>query len=156
MEYEIGLLRYSDQLREFRFYDASIKPDVRKPDEGLLFKLKYTIYLEKLETLWEFSRERVAAGSLDAMLPHDRRTARLRIAVDEAFLDEMTGWREELARGIYKNNRGRPHDDGPKGRPTKSVPPRACRRIHSTMRNVCATRVASPSRFSQATTEPSR
>ena len=40
------------------------------------------------------------------MLPHDRRTQRLRIPVDEAFLEEMTGWREDLARGIYKNNRG--------------------------------------------------
>src|SRR5207245_8467139 len=29
-------------FEEFRFYDASIKPDVRKPDEGLLFKLNYT------------------------------------------------------------------------------------------------------------------
>jgi type I restriction-modification system DNA methylase subunit len=89
---------------EFRFYDASIRPDDRKPDEGLLLKLKYTEYVLKATKLWEFSRERVAAGSLDALLPRDRRTARLRIPVDEAFLDEMTGWREELARDIYKNN----------------------------------------------------
>ena len=89
---------------EFRFYDASIKPDERTPDEGLLVKLAYTEYLKNVEKLWEFSRERVAGGSLDAMLPRDRRTQRLRIPVDEAFLDEMTGWREELARGIYKDN----------------------------------------------------
>jgi type I restriction-modification system DNA methylase subunit len=94
-------------FEEFRFYDASIKPDERKPDEGLLFPpLKYADYLKHTEKLWEFSRERVAAGSLDAMLPRDRRTERLRIPVDEAFLDEMTGWREELARDIYKNNQG--------------------------------------------------
>jgi type I restriction-modification system DNA methylase subunit len=94
-------------FEEFRFYDASIKPDERKPDEGLLFPpLKYADYLNKAEKLWEFSRERVAAGSLDAMLPRDRRTERLRIPVDEAFLEEMTGWREELARDIYKNNHG--------------------------------------------------
>jgi type I restriction-modification system DNA methylase subunit len=48
----------------------------------------------------------VAAGSLEAMLPRDRRTQRLRIPVDEAFLDEMTGWREELARDVFKNNHG--------------------------------------------------
>jgi type I restriction-modification system DNA methylase subunit len=94
-------------FEEFRFYDASIKPDERKPEEGLLFPpLKYADYLKNAEKLWEFSRERVTAGSLDAMLPRDRRTERLRIPVDEAFLDEMTGWREELARDIYRNNHG--------------------------------------------------
>jgi hypothetical protein len=91
-------------FEEFRFYDASIQPDERRPDEGLLLKLKHTDYLAKAERLWEFSRERVAAGSLEALLPRDRRTQRLRIPVDEAFLDEMTGWREELAKNVYKNN----------------------------------------------------
>jgi len=93
-------------FEEFCFYDASIKPDVRKPDEGLLLKLKYTDYGGQLEKLWEFSKERVLAGSLEAMLPRDRRTQRLRIAVDTAFLDEMSGWREEVARNVYKNNSG--------------------------------------------------
>ncbi len=92
-------------FEELRFYDASIKPDERRPDEGLLLKLRYTEYLKNVEKLWEFSRERVAAGSLEAMLPRDRRTQRLRIPVDQAFLDEMTGWRAALARNIYKNNR---------------------------------------------------
>jgi len=91
-------------FEEFRFYDASVKPDERKPDEGLLVPLKYTDYLKSADRLWEFSKERVATGSLDAMLPRDRRTQRLRIPVDEAFLDEMTGWREDLARNVFKNN----------------------------------------------------
>lgn len=88
----------------FRFYDASIKPDVRKPKEGLLLELKYTEYLPGLAKLWEFSRERVLAGSLEAMLPSGRRVQRLRIPPDAAFLDEMTGWRLELAKNIHKNN----------------------------------------------------
>ena len=91
---------------EFRFYDASIRPDERKPDEGLLLKTAYADYLENAEKLWEFSKERVTAGSLDAMVPRDLRTQRLRIPVDQAFLEEMTGWREDLARDIYKNNPG--------------------------------------------------
>jgi len=91
-------------FEELRFYDASIQPDERKPDEGLLLKLNYTDYPKNVERLWEFSKERVAAGSLEAMLPRDRRTQRLRIPVDAAFLDEMTGWREDLARNIFKNN----------------------------------------------------
>ncbi len=93
-------------FEEFRFYDASILPDERRPDEGLILKLKYTEYLANSKKLWEFSRERVAAGSLEAMLPRDRRTQRLRIPVDTAFLDEMTEWREELAKNTYKNNPG--------------------------------------------------
>jgi type I restriction-modification system DNA methylase subunit len=93
-------------FEEFRFYDASIQPDVRKPDEGLLLKLRCADYIASLSKLWEFSKERVLAGSLEAMLPRDRRTQRLRIPVDTAFLDEMTGWREELAKNVYKNNSG--------------------------------------------------
>ncbi len=93
-------------FEEFRFYDGSIQPDVRKPDEGLLLKLRYTDYIASLSKLWEFSKARVLAGSLEAMLPRDRRTQRLRIPVDTAFLEEMTGWREELAKNVYKNNSG--------------------------------------------------
>jgi type I restriction-modification system DNA methylase subunit len=89
---------------EFRFYDASIKPDERNPDEGLLVKLTFREYLENADKLWEFSKERVAAGSLDAMLPRGRRVERLRIPVDQAFLGEMTQWRADLAKDIYKNN----------------------------------------------------
>jgi len=93
-------------FEELRFYDASLVPDERKPDEGLLLKVKYTDYLANAAKLWEFSRERVVAGSLEAFLRRDRRTQRLRIPPDTAFLDEMTGWREELAKNVYKNNPG--------------------------------------------------
>jgi type I restriction-modification system DNA methylase subunit len=93
-------------FEEFRFYDASRQPDERNPDEGLLLNLKYTEYLSNLEKLWEFSKERVAAGSLDALLPKIRRAPRLRKQVDDVFLDEMTVWREELARDIHKRNPG--------------------------------------------------
>ncbi|MFZ0636426.1 MAG: type I restriction endonuclease, partial [Candidatus Acidiferrales bacterium] len=93
-------------FEEFRFYDASIQPDPRRPDEGLLLKLKHTDYVRSLKKLWEFSKERVLAGSLDAMVPRDRRTQRLRLPVDAVFLDEMTGWRAELAKNVYKNNAG--------------------------------------------------
>jgi hypothetical protein len=85
-------------FEEFRFYDASIQPDARKPDEGLLLKLTHSDYISNLKKLWEFSKERVQAGSLEALLPRGRRTQRLRIQVDAAFLDEMTGWREEVAK----------------------------------------------------------
>ena len=91
-------------FEEFRFYDASVQPDAKRPEEGLLLSLRYSDYPASAERLWEFSRERVAAGSLEALLPKIRRAPRLRKQVDDVFLDEMTGWREELAKNIHKNN----------------------------------------------------
>jgi hypothetical protein len=91
-------------FEEFRFYDASRQPDERNPDEGLLLNLKYGDYLSSLDKLWEFSKERVAAGSLDVLLPKARRAPHLRKQVDDVFLDEMTGWREELAKDIHRRN----------------------------------------------------
>ncbi len=91
-------------FEEFRFYDASRQPDERNPDDGLLLKLTYTEYLKNADKLWEFSKERVGAGSLDALLPKIRRAPHLRKQVDDVFLDEMTGWREELAKDIHKRN----------------------------------------------------
>jgi hypothetical protein len=91
-------------FEEFRFYDASRQPDERNPDEGLLLKLGCAEYPENGGKLWDFSRERVAAGSLDALLPKIRRAPHLRKQVDEVFLDEMTGWREDLAKDIHKQN----------------------------------------------------
>jgi hypothetical protein len=91
-------------FEEFRFYDASRQPDERNPDDGLLLRLGCPEYLENAEKLWDFSRERVAAGSLDALLPRIRRAPHLRKQVDEVFLDEMAGWREDLAKDIHKQN----------------------------------------------------
>ena len=39
---------------EFRFYDASIKPDERNPNEGLSVQLTYGEYLKSAAKLWEF------------------------------------------------------------------------------------------------------
>lgn len=91
-------------FKELRFYDASRQPDERNPEDGRLGKFTYREYLEKAEDLWEFSKERVAAGSLDALLPKIRRAPHLRKQVDDVFLDEMTGWREDLARDIHRRN----------------------------------------------------
>ena len=89
---------------EFRFYDATLQPDERRPDEGLLFKLKFTEFVDNAGKLWDFSPARVSAGSLDTWLPRDRRAQRLRIPVDRVFLDEMTGWRKDIARDVHRNN----------------------------------------------------
>jgi len=46
----------------------------------------------------------VASGSLDKLLLKDAQSKRLRIPVDKSFLSDMTGWREELAKDLYKRN----------------------------------------------------
>jgi len=91
-------------FEEFRLYDASLKPNPRFPDEGLIFDLKYTDYLPNIEKLWELSRERVEQGSLEALLPKDTKSKRLRIPPDKSFLEDLTNWRTELAKDIYKRN----------------------------------------------------
>ena len=46
----------------------------------------------------------MASGSLDRLLLKDAQSKRLRIPVDKSFLSDMTGWREELAKDLYKRN----------------------------------------------------
>jgi adenine-specific DNA-methyltransferase len=46
----------------------------------------------------------VASGSLDKLLLKDAQSKRLRIPVDKSFLLDMTGWREEVAKDLYKRN----------------------------------------------------
>ncbi len=89
---------------EFKLFDASLKPNERFPEEGLIFDLKYTEYPNNIEKLWELSRERVEAGSLEALLPKDVKSRRLRVPPDKSFLEDLTNWRSELAKDIHKRN----------------------------------------------------
>jgi type I restriction-modification system DNA methylase subunit len=89
---------------EFRFYDASLEPDARDPHRGLLVHLRYNEYSENSDKLWEFSRDRVAAGSIEAMLPAEKRILRFRKPVDQKFLEDVTRWREELAIAVHQRN----------------------------------------------------
>jgi type I restriction-modification system DNA methylase subunit len=91
-------------FEEFRLYDASLKPNPKFPNEGLIFELKYTDYLDSIEKLYELSRERVEQGSLEALLPRDTKSKRLRIPPDKSFLEDLTEWRTEIAKDIHKRN----------------------------------------------------
>ncbi len=92
-------------FKTFKVYDASLKPDLKRPSVGLLFELHFTKYASAdFDKLWLFSYEAVLAGSLDELSLKDAASKRLRIPVDVAFLDQMTGWREKLAKDVYKNN----------------------------------------------------
>ena len=91
-------------FEEFRLYDATVKPDRRHPDVGLIFHYQYSDYLEPetMDDLWLLSREAVAGGSIDRLLSMSGVTARQKLPVDQAFLDDLTGWRERLAKAVYK------------------------------------------------------
>jgi type I restriction-modification system DNA methylase subunit len=91
----------------FKVFDTSLKPDLKQPKVGQLFELKCAEFATSdFEKLWLFSHEQVLAGSLDNLSLKDPASKRLRIPVDAAFLEQMTGWRETLAKDIYKNNPG--------------------------------------------------
>ncbi|MDA8215609.1 MAG: N-6 DNA methylase [Nitrospiraceae bacterium] len=91
-------------FEELKLFDASLKPNPRFPNEGLVFDFKYTDYLDNIERLWELSRERVEQGSLESILPRDAKSKRLRIPPDKSFLEDLTAWRTELAKDVHKRN----------------------------------------------------
>ncbi|MBI5195313.1 MAG: N-6 DNA methylase, partial [Nitrospirae bacterium] len=91
-------------FEEFKLFDASLKPNPKFPNEGLIFDFKYTGYSENLEKLWELSKERVEQGSLEALSPKDTKSKRLRIPPDKSFLEDLTIWRAGLAKDIHKRN----------------------------------------------------
>lgn len=91
-------------FEEFKLFDASLKPNPKFPQEGLLFDLKHTDFPDNIEKLWELSKVRVEQGSLEALLPRDTKSKRLRIPPDKSFLEDLTLWRTELAKDIHKRN----------------------------------------------------
>jgi type I restriction-modification system DNA methylase subunit len=91
-------------FEEFRLFDASLKPNPKNPEQGIIFDFKYTDYLKNLDKLLLLSKEEVQKGSLDRLLLKDTLSKKLRIPVDKSFLEDMSRWREELAKDIYKRN----------------------------------------------------
>jgi type I restriction-modification system DNA methylase subunit len=92
-------------FKTFKVFDASLKPAVNQPNVGLLFELKCTHFADTdFDKLWRFSRKEVFNGSLEKLILKDAASKRLRIPVDTAFLEQMTFWREALAKDVYKNN----------------------------------------------------
>jgi adenine-specific DNA-methyltransferase len=92
-------------FKSFKVFDTSIKPDLKQPKLGLIFEMEFAKYgTTDFEKLWLFSKEKVAGGSLDRLSSKDPTAKRVRIPVDTAFLEQMTHWREELAKDVYKHN----------------------------------------------------
>ena len=92
-------------FKSFKVFDTSLKPDLTKPKLGLIFELEFSEFgTQDFEKLWLFSKEKVNSGSLDQLSSKDPSAKRLRIPVDTALINQMTFWREDLAKDIYKHN----------------------------------------------------
>lgn len=91
-------------FEEFKLFDASLKPNLRHPNEGLIFDFKYTDYLKNTDKLWLLSKAEVESGSLEKLLPRDVKSKRLRIPPDKSFLEDLIIWRTLLAKDIHKRN----------------------------------------------------
>jgi len=91
-------------FQEFRFYDASRKPDPKHPEVGLIFSYTYDKYPSQkaLADLWLLSRESIVSGTLDKLISPSVRAARTKTPLDQEFLNDLTYWRGRLAKSVYK------------------------------------------------------
>jgi len=82
-------------FEETRLYYSRVK----KPEDGLIFRLRYSDYLVSFEKLWLLSKESVVSGLLDT---YEKR--RLRREVDEELLKDLVYCRKLLVSNVRKNN----------------------------------------------------
>lgn len=86
-----------------RVFETTARPKYEDPRAGLLgeLSLDYTRYVEHWDRLWDLlSHESVLSGSIERA----GRQRRGHVRVDEAFLNELTEWREVLARDLAALN----------------------------------------------------
>jgi predicted type IV restriction endonuclease len=94
-------------FEEFAVYDCRVEP--AKEDKPTTARLEFITYDQYAEaTVWDkiystFSREAVLEGSLDKYA-ESARQRRGTQTVDDAFLREIEGWRDALARDLAARN----------------------------------------------------
>ena len=91
-------------FEEFAVYDCRVKPQRSDPaSKARLRYYRYGEYIENWNDIAErFSRQAVIDGALQRWIGGT--VTRGVVGVDEAFLREMEGWRENLARDIALHN----------------------------------------------------
>ena len=82
-------------FEETRLYYSRVK----KPQDGLIFKLKFSEYLTDFDKLWLLSKESATSGLLDT---YEKR--RLRREINEELLKDWLHCRKLLVPNIRKNN----------------------------------------------------
>jgi hypothetical protein len=92
-------------FEEFAVYDCRVKPDkMDKASNARIFYLNYKDYLTRWDEIAGiFSKNAVLKGSFDKYAA-DKKNKRGTTEVDTAFLEEIAGWREILARNIALRN----------------------------------------------------
>ncbi len=92
-------------FQEFAVYDCRFRPDqTDKAPKGRIFYCTYDQYIEKwAEIASIFARESILKGSFDRFA-ETARGKRGTAEVDAAFLKEIEGWREALAKNIALRN----------------------------------------------------
>ena len=92
-------------FEEFAVYDCRIKPaSSDKPSVARTKYLKYTDYVDQWDTVAEiFHRDAILKGSFDKYAESNARKKGT-TEVDSAFLAEIEGWRDSLARNIALRN----------------------------------------------------
>jgi len=91
-------------FEEFRVFNVLTAPLYNNPDKQLLksHSLQYTDYIDKWDLLWNtFSREAVENGSLDELRGVITKNTK---TMDKDFLEQITQWREVLAKNIAIRN----------------------------------------------------
>ena len=99
-------------FEETAVYDCTIRP--RQSDNASKARIHYYTfeeYLGRWREIWDiFSREAVWGGSFDRFAG-SKRGKRGSSEVDDEFLKEIEGWRDELARNIAVRNPGLSRED---------------------------------------------
>ena len=94
-------------FEEFAVYDGRVPPDRKdSPKKARLDYFKFTDYAARWDDIVaRFSKEAVLSGAFDRYA-EEAREKRLSLPVDAAFLAQISGWREKLARSILQKNTG--------------------------------------------------
>ncbi len=97
-------------FEEFRTFDCTQRPAFEKPKLGIIkdFDLTYKHYLDQFDRIYDtFSRDAVAGGSLETLTKKMMLKRTGDFALDREFLEDLSKWREELARDIAKHPKNR-------------------------------------------------
>jgi len=92
-------------FEEFRVFNVLTAPHYDNPDEHLLknYCFKYDKYIQNWDLLWEtFSKEAIENNSLQNIIGTVTKNTR---TMDREFLDQITKWREILAKNIAIRNK---------------------------------------------------
>ena len=105
LETPIGVVT---NFRQLRVFDATRRPEYRRPAEGILRDLGFEEYEAEWDWLWDtLSRDRVGGGSIRRLsLAVRRRGQAGALSVGAAFLAELESWREKLASDLMAHNHG--------------------------------------------------